>query len=547
MARSPLFAQLKRAMKLASSAEMRGWSEAQFSDEVSNADPDIDGRASRTRRDFLKASSVLAATPLMIKIPFLSSAPVLAQPAKTTMDPVLILGAGAAGLAAAYTLKKAGVPFKVLEASSRLGGRIYTQTNFNADGQFIERGAELVDSGHNVLIELARELGLEIEDFSLADRGLEKQLMNIGGVFYTQAQLAHAVRPLVKAVKLARSQGAQEVTYHDATTKPLAAKWDNMTLADYLHSLDGHVDAWALKGIGIAFLGEFGLELEEQSALNLLNLLGTDLSNGFKMFGESDESKRIKGGCSRLIDRLAEEVNKDGMTIETGSKVVAIHQRGRKLVVSIESNGAIRDEVAAQVISTIPFTVLREVAGLDTLGLRPVKLDAIRNLAYGTNSKIMLELTSKQWREKGHAAPASTGMLYSDVASQSFWDSSRLQPGANGILTNFIGGRAGFAANRDAIQARCLPDLEKIHAGLARRFVKGVVHNWNQIPTAKGSYSCLRAGDTLRFYGTGGETELDGRLLFAGEQASLDYSGYMNGAYETGISAAREILLAHGL
>ena len=58
----------------------------------------------------------------------------------------MIVGAGAAGLTAAWTLAKAGVPVVVYEASGRVGGRIWTFPGFNDDGQFIELGAELVDS-----------------------------------------------------------------------------------------------------------------------------------------------------------------------------------------------------------------------------------------------------------------------------------------------------------------------------------------------------------------------------------------------------------------
>jgi monoamine oxidase len=212
--------------------------------------------------------------------------------------------------------------------------------------------------------------------------------------------------------------------------------------------------------------------------------------------------------------------------------------------VSIEQDGKTHEEFASQVICTLPFSVLREVDGLDQLGLSAVKLDGIRNWGFGTNSKIMLETKTRPWRENGHAAPASSGSIYSDCASQAFWETTRMQGGTHGILSNFLGGKAGAVADRDTITRLALPDLARIHPGIENQFVKGVVHNWLKVPTARGSYSCLRPGQYLRFFGAGGEAELGGQLLFAGEQASIESSGYMNGAFETGIDAANKAIKA---
>ena len=63
-------------------------------------------------------------------------------------SPVAILGAGIAGLTAAYRLQKAGVPCEIFEASDRTGGRMFTRYDFNKDGMFCELGGELVDTDH---------------------------------------------------------------------------------------------------------------------------------------------------------------------------------------------------------------------------------------------------------------------------------------------------------------------------------------------------------------------------------------------------------------
>src|SRR5687767_789188 len=85
--------------------------------------------------------------------------------------PVAILGAGLAGLTAAYRLLQAGTPCEIFEGSERTGGRVLTKTDFNKEGMFCELGGELVDSDHTDLIELARELGVEIQELKGEDSG----------------------------------------------------------------------------------------------------------------------------------------------------------------------------------------------------------------------------------------------------------------------------------------------------------------------------------------------------------------------------------------
>jgi type I restriction enzyme R subunit len=72
--------------------------------------------------------------------------------------PIAIVGGGVAGLTAAYRISQKGRPVHLFEASQRCGGRIFTRKNFNADNQFVELGAELVDTGHKDLIRIAKEL-----------------------------------------------------------------------------------------------------------------------------------------------------------------------------------------------------------------------------------------------------------------------------------------------------------------------------------------------------------------------------------------------------
>src|SRR4051794_6325618 len=87
-----------------------------------------------------------------------------ARAAAASPGTVAIVGAGLAGLTAAYRLRQHGVVAQVYEASGRVGGRCWTGRGAFADGQLYEHGGELIDNGHIQVKQLAQELGLDLDD-----------------------------------------------------------------------------------------------------------------------------------------------------------------------------------------------------------------------------------------------------------------------------------------------------------------------------------------------------------------------------------------------
>src|SRR5262249_52843350 len=82
------------------------------------------------------------------------------MPRPTGVSEIAIVGGGVAGLTLAYRLAKAGKRATIYEASGRLGGRMFTKRDFNSQGMFCELGGELVDTNHEPLIKLCKELGI---------------------------------------------------------------------------------------------------------------------------------------------------------------------------------------------------------------------------------------------------------------------------------------------------------------------------------------------------------------------------------------------------
>ena len=463
--------------------------------------------------------------------------------------PVSILGAGAAGLTAAYRLMKAGVACEVFEASHRVGGRIFTRKGFNADGMFIEQGAELVDSGHAELRALAAELNVEVEDFRAADAGLEKEVYFFRGRRLLASDVLSQLRPL--GIRLARDIAAvfpdpRKMVVNYRVFNESARRFDQMSLATYLDGMRGDVERWVLDLISQAYTGEMGLDASEQSALGLLTLIDPETNKGLRLFGESDEAMRIKGGNSRLMDALHKAIQAK-VPIHLGHELVKWEKKNADFTLHFSgASGTTQTLKAEQVLCTIPFSVLRRVHGTDGLGLSPVKSRSIREVGYGTNSKLSLGFRDRLWRQTAGDRKGCAGMFFTDLEPQSFWETSRLQSGQRGILCNFSGGSFGRKLNAEMIPL-LLDALEKMQPGLRDRFEqKHAIMNWSNMPWARGSYSCLKPGQFTSLHGSESEPEMQGRLLFAGEHCSQGYQGYMNGGIETGAAAARECLIQRG-
>ena len=526
---TPLFRKLTRGLRQAS------WLNA--NPQHQNAFFEARHASRVSRRDFLR---VIGAAGLLTAAG--DFAPHIARGAATGnkpapgSDPVAILGAGVAGLTAAYRLKQAGVPCEIFEASTRTGGRIFTKYDFNSEGMFCELGGELVDSNHRDLITLAHELGLEIQELKGVDHGHD--LYFFGNKCYADEQLIPAFQPF------ARRLAADIAVIFDEKGEPTSAgrEFDRMSLAEYLADRGKDTDKWVTSLLEVAYVTEYGRELADQSALNLITYLNPDTSGGFKLFGESDESKRIKGGNSMLPNALTKALG-DTVQIHKGYRLENMRERGNKLELDFATDSGTKSRRFSRVICALPFTMLRQLDGLKRLRLSQAKQQAIASLGYGTNSKVMSGFAERWWRDAGLRLPApSNGSVFTDLGFQCTWETSRGQKGRSGILTNFLG---GIPARRlsDQDYARFKSDLNRVFPGIDRKFDdKRAVMNWPKHPFVRASYTCPLVGQFTTLLGAAATPELGGRLIFAGEHTSPDFSGFMNGAVESGNRAAREIL-----
>jgi monoamine oxidase len=486
-----------------------------------------------SRRDFLKTG---AGTGAAIA---LSGCATTVPGGSSVRGSVAVVGAGMAGLTAAYRLMKAGVDVQLYEASHRTGGRMWTKRNFNRDGMFCELGGELVDSNHTALIKLAKELGVEIQPLRKGETGVD--LYYINGERYTDADLVPAYAGLARRIA-ADADGLWDE--REAPTER-AKRLDARSLRSYLAEAGADTAPWLVKALEIAYLCEFGLETNRQSALNLIDFIGTDTHEGFEMFGDSDEAHRVAGGNESLPEAVRRAI--DGRAaVHTSHVLTAIAMDGDRLKLSFQSGPQSVVRSYEHVICAIPFTLLRGVGGWEQLPLSPGKKRAIREMTYGMNVKSMWGWQSRAWR----AAPlpgkavVSNGAVISTQGYQQVWETSRGQKGSSGILTNFLGGDSavGFRQSKES-DARFLAEIADVFPALrGTHDGSRAVLNWPKMKWARGSYSAPGVGQYTWMGEAAAASELGGALLFAGEHTSLDSAGFMNGAVDSGERAAGELL-----
>jgi monoamine oxidase len=518
MSRTALFRTIRRLLQTAYSAERSR----------------VDAERLWTRRDALRASAALAAVPLIGSTAACGGDDDPPPPPPAETAKVAIVGAGMAGLHCAYRLKKSNVLAKIYEASDRVGGRMFTARGMLEGGQIAELGGELIDTGHVTMQMLAGELGLTLDDlFANEPQGLRRDTFYFGGRVLNDMEIVDAFRPV--AMEMASTVTAAEA---DDT---LFEMIDNMSITEWLMSLPGD-NALIRSILENAYTGEYGREADEQSIFNLLYLIDYEEVDPFRIYGDSDERFHLHEGSDSIPTRLAAEVMDQ---IETGTKLVALAKNASgKYVLTLERGSSRTDVEYEQVVLTLPFTLLREV-DLTNAELPADKLEVIQELGYGTNAKLMGQYTSKPWLSMSNASGAS----FSDLSPQTTWGTSRGQAGDQGILTVFLGGDAGLAANAGTPEERYTSHLGAVDtifpgAQAAYRSGSALRMHWPSAPFAKASYGCYTVGQWA-YYELEGRSE--GGIHFAGEHCSLEFQGYMEGAAETGALAAMNVLNTAGL
>lgn len=443
---------------------------------------------------------------------------------------VAVVGAGIAGLHCAYRLQQSGVEVSLYEAADRVGGRMFTARDPAYDDQVFELGGELIDSNHSALMALAEELDIALDD--RLDPDIQADVWFVANAEVPEATIVEQFKAVAPGMAEAVANAEDSDSAFNELDQTALSSWldENVPPETYaqLHAV-----------LTSAYRGEFGLETDQQSALNLLYLIGSDEPEPFRIFGESDERYHARDGSDTFATRLAAKLNDGVLSLNT--KLTALSggdERGYKLQLTDTKSGSMREEHADHVVLALPYSVLRKVAL--SVPLSELKRQIIDELGYGTNAKVMGQFDSRVWREQHQ----KSGTVTSDLALQQLWDSSIGQPGKRGILTNFLGGSAGQdvgAGEAEDYYQGILPDVEAVFPGAQDAYRAGSARrmHWPSYQYTQGSYTCYLPGQ-WSFWGHEGERE--GNVHFCGEHTSAEFQGWMEGGAETGAFAAKEVL-----
>jgi monoamine oxidase len=531
VSRTPLVDSLRRAFRLAALTIRRR-----------PGTPPLDEliEMSYSRRRFLRDSALLSAAAFATGCRQASDPPPAststATPPSSLGGPrIAIVGAGVAGLNAAYKLQQAGLTATVFEGANRVGGRMFTARDLLGEGLTTELGGEFIDSTHEEMLALMDEFGLErLDTLGPGSESLRPETYFIDGRHYTQADAARAFVPLAARILEHYDSMGDVVNYE---IEGGGAAFDKMSIAEYLDSIEA--SGWMRELLETAYVTEYGLDVGEQSALNFIFLIGTgDLENTEEcaLLGESDERYKVRGGNQQIVDELARRLQPQ---IRTLHRLEAIRGTGPGFTLTFQTGGTSIDETADVVVLAIPFTLLREVNV--QVDMPEIKTRVIRDLGYGANAKVLVGFRSRPWEKQGYS-----GSTYTDETFQLAWANSYLQQGSAGGLTLYSGGRLAHEAGQGTAEAaatRLMLGVERAYPGATRERNGQVSRfHWPTHPWTKASYSCYRPGQWTTI--AGAESLPVGNLFFAGEHCSYDFQGYMNGAAQSGADTARAIMAA---
>ncbi|HMO19177.1 MAG TPA: FAD-dependent oxidoreductase [Oligoflexia bacterium] len=479
------------------------------------------------RREFLKsfaaAGALAGATPL-----FSACSSIYKGNIHRRSDArIVIIGAGMAGLNCARHLEKSGITSSIYESSKRSGGRMYSTDNLIGKGITTEIGGEFIDSSHEDILSMVLEFGLELIDTH--DDPL-KSGFYFNNTRYTEEDAIKAFIPIAEKIEKDSASLGDNINYQSLSD---AKKFDEMNIAEYLDKIGAN--GWIRSLLEVAYVTEYGLDIEQQSALNLVQLISTDTENGFHLFGDSDERFKIRGGNELLVKAIAKDISSP---IHLEHRLESIRMKSGYYELHFSSPGNKCIVVPADiVICTMPFSTLRLV-DFKSLSLSPLKQKCISELGYGTNAKLFCGYSRRIWREYG-----LNGNTQSDESYQLLWDNSQLQPGIEGGLTFYSGGRSGVEVGTDTPKSqimKILPGVEKTFPG-SSSLINNIFErfHWPSHAHTLGSYAAYLPGQWTTFAGS--EILPEGNLFFAGEHCSYEFQGFMNGAAETGRKVAEVI------
>lgn len=444
---------------------------------------------------------------------------------------VVIVGAGMAGLAAAYELLRAGHTPIMLEAQQRVGGRIYTLREPFAPGMYGEAGAMRIPRAHTLTMAYLEHFDLPTSDFVLdnpqaycyfnnqrrrkADISADPDCLGFDTAPHERGKSAGqlweaAIRPLIERIE---QQG-------DDAWQAITAEYDQYSVREFLT-----LNAWSEGAIEM-----FGLLNNQEGLMNssFLELFREESGNYYTNMAQ------IPGGMDRFPQAFLPALQQH---IRFGARMIALDQTPDQVIIHYQTAAGRFQEVGDAAIITVPFAVLRHVEILKPFSR--AKQRAIRQLHYDAAAKIFLQCRRRFWEtDDGIFGGGAT----TDLAIRNlYYTDYGKETGRGMLLASYTWGedaqRWGSLAPHERI-TQALEDVARIHPQVVDTFETGASKMWHDDEFAGGAFALFDPEQQTLLY----EHIIapEGRVYFAGEHASL-YHAWIQGALESGLRAAAAI------
>jgi monoamine oxidase len=405
-----------------------------------------------------------------------------------------VIGAGAAGLAAADALARAGRSVLVLEARDRVGGRCWTRRMAGMDVP-VEVGAEFLHGEARATYALLRRARMAAIDSVRVQRGFD-------GLRLRPVRTFDEARRAVRGAEL-----DEDVSFlRFLASRRLPARTRTFALA-------------MVEGFDAA-------DPRRVSARSIIE----EWSEGGAL---SARHPRPAGGYGALMDWLAVRLSSGNAKLQLGAIVRELRWRRGAVTVRGRCLGNPFEIRAARAVITLPLGVLQS----NSVGFYPSpgKRSALSMLASGPVIRVAMRFHEAVWEKR---APGVAFFHSPDASFPTFWTPLPIRAP---LLTAWAGGPKAArltGLSRCALIAKALASVQAIFP--SARLADAIVQDWQQDPYARGGYSYVLVG------GAGARERLaepiEGTLFFAGEATDAGEAGTVAGALRSGQRAAREVL-----
>lgn len=443
---------------------------------------------------------------------------------------VIVIGAGASGLAAARDLSSAGLSVRVVEARERIGGRINTVHTRELPLP-VELGADFIHGRHPDLWSIVEAARLPVYD-TMGDFWRSS-----GGSLGRNNDLWSRLEKVIGQMKPKEGADRSFLEFIDECCK---GKKNRDVRAAAISYVEGFHAAPAERA-GVAGL----LKVEDAG-----DGIGGDDDFRFAL-GYDGVVQWLRAGLDPARTEL--HLNTIVGTVEWSGEGSAVQASG-------PAGGEPRIFTARRVLVTLPVGVLQAQPGargavrfIPDLGPRR---EAMERMGMGAVAKVILRFRERFWENAGLLAGEAAGglgrmsFLLSDDATMPTWWS--WLPVRAATLTGWVGGPTAsclLGQGESHVVENALSALARV-LGLERTYIEERLdgwyfHDWSADPFSRGAYSYYTVGGIE--YQKIVAAPLEGTLFFAGEALSLEgHVGTVHGAIESGRRAAREILEAAG-